>query len=226
MHVLCCVSNDRRKEMSGVRNAFNCSFVACRSNLRKCWHFILCYKPQLLSSSSTTTNEHQYQVLCLGLSGSGKSTLLAQLVGEQIGVDTIEPTEGFNIKTLPLNGIMLSIKELGGSERLQTFWSNYYENKHALLFIVNIASNETIMQQSLDTLRTILMNPGLRGRPCMIIGTHKDRPEARTEQQIEQYFQPLLNGHKWKIFCCSALDRKSIMDAFAALIVLIKNVFP
>mgnify|MGYP000061773130 CR=1 FL=1 len=185
----------------------------------KCWHFILCYKPQLLS----TTN-NQYQVLCLGLSGSGKSTLLAQLVGEQ--TNGIEPTNGFNIKTLPLNGIILSVKELGGSERLQTFWSNYYENKHALLFIVNIASNEIIMQKSLDTLRTILMNPGLRGRPLMIIGTHKDQPEARTQQQIEQYFQPLLNGHKCKILCCSALDRNSIMDAFAALIVLIKNVFP
>ncbi|OTF82761.1 ADP ribosylation factor-like protein, partial [Euroglyphus maynei] len=184
-----------------------------------CWHFILCYKPQLLSTNN------QYQVLCLGLSGSGKSTLLAQLVGEQ--TNNIEPTNGFNIKTLPLNGIILSVKELGGSERLQTFWSNYYENKHALLFIVNIASNELLMKQSLDTLRQILMNPDLRGRPLMIIGTHKDRPEARTQQQIEQYFQPLLNDHnKCKILCCSAFDRNSIMDAFAALIVLIKNVFP
>ncbi|KAF7492698.1 ADP-ribosylation factor-like protein 15 [Sarcoptes scabiei] len=204
--------------MSGIRDAFNCSVLACRSNLRKCWHFILCYKPQLFVSNDI------YQVLCLGLSGSGKSTLLAQLVGEN--TTNIKPTNGFNIKTLPLNGIVLSVKELGGSERVQMFWANYYENKHALLFTVDIASNESIMQQSIETLRNILTNADLRGRPCMIIGTHNDKPEARTQRQIEQYFQTVMNGHKWKVFCCSALDRNSIMDAFAALIVLIKNVFP
>lgn len=106
------------------------------------------------------------------------------------------------------------------------FWANYYENKHALLFIVDIASNESTLQKSLETLRKILLNPGLRGRPCMIIGTHQDKPEARSQQQIEQYFQTVMNGHKWKVFCCSALDRNSILDAFACLIVLLKNVFP
>lgn len=50
MHVLCCVSNGRRKEMSGVRNAFNCSFVACRSNLRKVnfWWFFFGFSFRLI----------------------------------------------------------------------------------------------------------------------------------------------------------------------------------
>lgn len=161
-------------------------------------------------------------MLCLGLSGSGKSTLLAQLVGEK--TTNIEPTDGFNIKTLPLNGIVLSIKELGGSDRVQMFWANYYENKHALMFVVDISSSS--LQQSIDTLRKILLSPALRGRPCMIVGTHKDKPEARTQQQVEEHFREVLLGHKWVVFCCSAFDRHAIQDAMSSLTSLINNVFP
>lgn len=51
-------------------------------------------------------------MLCLGLMGAGKSTALATLVGEPS--DALEPTTGFNIKTLPVNDTVLNIKELGG----------------------------------------------------------------------------------------------------------------
>lgn len=55
--------------------------------------------------------------LRVGLSGTGKSTLLAQLVGEPLC--QVEPTTGFNIKTLPFKDTILSIKELGGSNNIQ-----------------------------------------------------------------------------------------------------------
>lgn len=106
------------------------------------------------------------------------------------------------------------------------FWTNYYENKHALLFIVDISASDTQIEESVEILRKILLNPGFRGRPCLIIGTHKDKPEARSVQQIEQHFQSVMNGHKWKLLCCSAFDRHAILDAFSTLIMLIKNVFP
>ncbi|KAJ6218790.1 hypothetical protein RDWZM_004602 [Blomia tropicalis] len=201
--------------MSGVRNAFNCSFVACRTGLRKCWHFILCYRPHIL------TTYDQYHVLCLGLTGSGKSTLLAQLVGDN--TNNIEPTNGFNIKTLPLNGMVLSIKELGGSERVQMFWANYYDGKHALMFVMNLTSTECNIDRSLDTLRMVLANPALRGRPCLVIGTHKDRPDARTKEQMEERLRDLMQDIRWAICCCSALDRHDIHQAMTTLTALIAN---
>ena len=158
------------------------------------------------------------------MSGSGKSTLLAQLVSEN--TSNIQPTNGFNIKTLPLNGTVLSIKELGGSNRVQMFWDNYFDNKHALLYIVDISSSESELEESVEILKNILTNPGLHGRPCIIIGTHNDKPEARTSNQIEQYFQGVMAGYKWKLFCCSAFDRHAILDALSTLVLLIKNVFP
>ena len=162
-------------------------------------------------------------MLCLGLSGSGKSTLLAQLVGENTA--NIVPTDGFNIKTLPINGIVLSIKELGGSERVQTFWTNYYDDKHALIFVVDSSSSDSSLQESINTLRKILSNQSFRKRPCMVLGTHKDKPQARTHQQMEDHFREVLLDHEWALVCCSAFDRHSIQNAMCSLSSLI-NVFP
>ena len=163
-------------------------------------------------------------MLCLGLSNSGKSTLLAHLVGENAA--NIQPTNGFNIKTLPVNGRVLSIKELGGSDRVQMFWTHYYDNKHALIFVVDISESDTNLQQSIDTLRQNLLSPAFRGRPCIIIGTHKDKPEARSQQQVEEHLKEVMMSHKWALFCCSAFDRYAIQEAMTSLTLLINNVFP
>lgn len=140
--------------------------------------------------------------------------------------NNLEPTNGFNIKTLPVNGQVLSIKELGGSERVQMFWAHYYENKHALLFVVDIAASDDTLRQSLDILRQTLASPSFRGRPCLIIGTHQDRPDARSKQQVEEQVREVMLAHKWGLFCCSAFDRNAIQEAINSLTMLINNVFP
>lgn len=161
----------------------------------------------------------EYNVLCLGLSGSGKSTLLAHLVGES--TSNIEPTIGFNIKTLPIKETVVCIKEVGGSCRIRLFWDNYFHDKNAILFAVNAASSDDELSSARETLRSVLSNSRLKGHPCMILGTHMDLPGAKSEQDLEQYFQSVMYGHKWKVKCCSSYDREQILDAFEKLLDLI-----
>lgn len=141
-------------------------------------------------------------------------------------MNNIEPTNGFNIKTLPVNGRVLSIKELGGSDRVQMFWTHYYDNKHALIFVVDISASDSNLQRSIETLCKTLLSPAFRGRPCMIIGTHKDKPEARSQQQVEEHLREVMQTHKWVLFCCSAFDRRAIQEAITSLTSLINNVLP
>ena len=174
--------------MPGVRQTLDCSFSACRMGFRRvltttdqfrqiitfsfqCWQFVLCHRPLMI------VIKDQYNVLCLGLSGSGKSTLLAQLVGDT--TDNIEPTNGFNIKTLPIKDTVLSIKELGGSGRVQHFWDYYFADKNGLLFVVNSAANEDELRLARETLKTVLSNATMKGRPCLVLGTHSDLPEGQ-----------------------------------------------
>jgi ADP-ribosylation factor-like protein 15 len=161
----------------------------------------------------------QYNILCLGLSGSGKSTLLAHLVGETTA--NIEPTNGFNIKTFPIKGTIVSIKELGGSGRVQNFWDYYFADKNAILFVVNASANEDELRLARETLRTVLSNIRLRGKPCLVLGTHSDVSGAKTEQELDLYFQNIMNGHKWQVLCCSSFDRQQTRSALETLIDLI-----
>ena len=163
----------------------------------------------------------QYNILCLGLSGSGKSTLLAQLVGET--TENIEPTNGFNIKTLPIKDTVVSIKELGGSGRVQHFWDYYFADKNGLLFVINSAVSEDELKLAKETLKTVLSNARLRGRPCLVLGTHSDLSNAKTEKELELYLQNIMQGHKWRVMCCSSFNKQQILNAFETLVDLITN---
>lgn len=164
----------------------------------------------------------QYNVLCLGLSGSGKSTLLAQLVGET--TDNIEPTNGFNIKTLPIKDTVLSIKELGGSGRVQHFWDYYFTDKNGLLFVVNAAADDDQLSLARETLKSVLSNASMKGRPCLVLGTHSDLPRAKSQQALHLHFQSIMQGHRWRVMTCSSFDKLQIVSALEALIDLIVNI--
>lgn len=160
----------------------------------------------------------QYNVLCLGLSGAGKSTLLAQLVGEPLGV--VEPTTGFNIKTLPFKDTVLSIKELGGSCVVQPFWDHYFGDKHGILFVVNAASSDEDMLASKDALTAVFADHRLKGKPCLVMGTHSDLKEARSPDELEKFFGGIMQQRKWALACCSAHEPKELQTALETLIEL------
>jgi len=157
-----------------------------------------------------------YNILCLGLCSSGKSTVLAQLVGES--TSNIEPTKGFNIKTLPIKDTVVCIKEIGGSSEIQPFWDYYIDGKNALLFMVNAAGSDDELKIARDTLKSVLAKTSLRGKPCMILATHNDLANAKSEIELEQFFQNVIHGHKWRVQSCSSFDRKAVLTAIETLV--------
>lgn len=140
-----------------------------------------CHKP---ISSLVLVLRNQYNVLCLGPTGVGKTLLLAQLVGEPLA--HVEPTTGFNIKTLPFKDTVLSIKELGGSCGVQPFWDHYFNDKHGILFVVNASAPDSDLQAAREALAVVLSDSRLKGRPCLLMGTHSDLKEARHSAELEK----------------------------------------
>ena len=171
---------------------------------------MLCYRPLMFG-----LKDH-YNILCLGLSGSGKSTLLANLVGEN--TSHIEPTNGFNIKTMPIKNSIVCIKEIGGSAEMQRFWDHYFNDTNALLYMVNASCDDEQLKTAKRTLKSLLSNSKFKNKPCIILGTHSDLPNSRTENQLEQYFQNIMHGYKWKVQCCSSFEQNVVMEILEALL--------
>lgn len=163
------------------------------------------------SGGAPSEPRDQYEVLCLGLSGAGKSTALATLVGEPW--DTLEPTTGFNIKTLPVNDTVLNIKELGGSVR--PFWPEYFGDAHGVLFVLDGAAGDTSLQAARQTLAELL--PQLKGRPCVVLTTHADVSPCAALAQVEQLLDSLMHGRKWAVLSCSRGQRQEVLKALETL---------
>lgn len=109
----------------------------------------------------------------MGLSGAGKSTLLSILVDDPI--TRSEPTRGFNIKTLPINNTIISIKELGGSFHMRSFWDHYFEDKHGILFVVNTTDSDNDLITARDALKVVFADERLKEKPCLILGNYYSR---------------------------------------------------
>lgn len=183
-------------------------FAGCRTAFRRCCQWLRCGGG---SGGSPGEPRDQYEVLCLGLSGAGKSTALATLVGEPW--DTLEPTTGFNIKTLPVNDTVLNIKELGGSVR--PFWPEYFGDVHGVLFVLDGAGSEASLQAARQTLAELL--PQLKGRPCVVLTTHTDVSACATLAQVEQLLDSLMHGRKWAVLACSRGQRQEVLKALETL---------
>lgn len=113
---------------------------------------------------------------------------------------------------------MVSIKELGGSFRVQPFWDHYFGNKNGLLFVVNSNDSDIELKTARDTLKVIFSDARLKNKPCLILGTHSDIDGSKSSEEIEKHFQNIMNGRKWCVICCSSFDRKQTIAALETLI--------
>merc|ERR1712146_646648 len=83
------------------------------------------------------SKEKEVRLLILGLDNAGKTTILKKFNGEDIS--TIEPTLGFNIKTLGYKGYKLNVWDVGGQQTIRSYWRNYFEQTDGLIWVVDSA---------------------------------------------------------------------------------------
>ena len=76
------------------------------------------------------------KILLLGLDNAGKTTLLKQISNEQ--VDSIEPTKGFNVKTLIQENFKLNMWDLGGQKEIRQYWTYYFEKVNGIVRIFTL----------------------------------------------------------------------------------------
>ena len=61
--------------------------------------------------------DRELRILLLGLDNAGKTTILKTLASEDI--NTITPTQGFNIKSVQTEGFKLNVWDIGGQRKIR-----------------------------------------------------------------------------------------------------------
>ncbi|CAM9408498.1 ADP-ribosylation factor-like protein 15 isoform X1 [Lethenteron reissneri] len=189
--------------------------AVCRIGLYSCYRVLCCKGPP--------PARPEFDVVCVGMTGAGKSTLLAQLCGESI--DDILPTAGFSIKAIPLQNVILNVKELGGGDAIRKYWSRYYQGSQGLIFVLDSAAMEDDLEVARSELHAALHHPQLCTLPFLILASHQDKLGARSQQEIKKYLElePLAKGKKWILHPCSFEDLEAVREGVCQFLQLLEE---
>lgn len=179
---------------------------------------------------STLTRKEEYSVLILGLDNAGKTTLLEnikqQFGNKGLSPDKITPTVGQNVGHVKINNVLLKLWDLGGQESLRTLWDSYYNEAHAVIFVVD-STDKARLEECRNTLDKIITNEFIEGTPVLMLANKQDCEDRLEVEDIKQIFNKMaekMSARDSRVLPISALNGTGVKDAAEWLVVrLLRN---
>lgn len=132
----------------------------------------------------------QYHLLLLGLDDAGKTTLLESLRHHYLGTTPplslqIPPTVGLNIGKIEIDSKKLLIWDLGGQSSLRGIWDKYFNEAHAILYVIDSTTSARLRETSIE-LDKLMKEPELQDVPILILCNKIDAVGAMPMEEIQQ----------------------------------------
>jgi Arf/Sar family protein len=144
--------------------------------------------------------ESEPRILILGLDNAGKTTILKKLAGDEPTEQG--PTQGFNIKSLSLEGRSAKLCDLGGQRALRDFWQDYYENTDCIMYVVDSSDRNRLEEAHASFVDVV---QGIPRVPVLVFANKQDLGTAKTPQIVAEILQLVdCRDRKWQIQGCSA----------------------
>lgn len=160
-------------------------------------------------------NKTEFRVLILGVDKSGKTTLLEKLKliylkGEGLPPDRIVPTVGLNIGRIEDANAKLTFWDLGGQVGLRTIWDKYYQEAHAIIYVVDAAAASSF-EDAKSALEKVLRHEDLKGAPLLIFANKQDLPGVIANEELTKHLHlKELDERPYMFQAVSAYDGRGI----------------
>ncbi|KAG9494136.1 ADP-ribosylation factor-like protein 14 [Eleutherodactylus coqui] len=165
-------------------------------------------------SASIHSKVKQARILLLGLDAAGKSTVLYKFKFKE--PFTTIPTVGFNVETIQTEKhLQLTIWDVGGQEKLRSFWCYYFENTDGLVYVVD-STNKQTLDESRRQFQFILQNELVKNVPVVILANKQDLPGALNADEITRKFnmKKYCCDRDWYVQPCCAITGQGLAEAF------------
>ncbi|XP_031501165.1 uncharacterized protein LOC116264867 [Nymphaea colorata] len=165
----------------------------------------------------------EFHVLILGIDKAGKTTLLEKLKAtysnlEGLPPDRIVPTVGLNIGRMEVENTKLVFWDLGGQSGLRTIWEKYFEEAHAIIYVIDAACQQRF-EDSKSALEKVLRHEDLQGAPLLILANKQDIDGAVSADELARYLDlKELDERPYLFEAVSAYDGMGIKDAIDWLV--------
>lgn len=147
------------------------------------------YDPTVLPLSDESETQQKRKRITLGVFGldnAGKTTLISALGGK---IETnATPTIGFTPTRFQTDKYDICIFDLGGASNFRGIWVHYFHDCHGLMFVVDSAADEAVVQESLSTLRGVVEHTHAKGKPLLVLANKKDLERSRGVNVIPDGF--------------------------------------
>merc|ERR1711871_1424616 len=154
--------------------------------------------------------ETEVRILMLGLDNSGKTSILKRLSDEDI--THIQPTQGFNIKSLLHEGFKPNVWDIGGQKTIRPYWKNYFENTDALIYVVD-SSDRRCLEESAGELAELLEEDKLAGIPVLVFANKQDLMSAVPADELVETMNLMdIKDRPWQIQPCSAKTGENLQQ--------------
>lgn len=155
-------------------------------------------------------SKKELRILLLGLDNAGKTTILKSLASEDIS--HITPTQGFNIKSVQSQGILLNVWDIGGQKTIRPYWRNYFENTDILIYVIDSADRQRFEEAGLQ-LAELLDEEKLAGTPVLVFANKQDLMNAASSaEMMEDMNLNSIKDRPWQIQPCSAVTGEGLSN--------------
>lgn len=127
----------------------------------------------------------QFKIIIVGMNNAGKTTILYKLALDEIVVT--QPTIGSNVEEVQHQNLKLQVWDLGGQENLRASWDAYYQNTHAVIYVIDSADDSQVQTSKAEFL-TMLVHNELKDAVILVFANKADMPTARDPGELTQLY--------------------------------------
>jgi ADP-ribosylation factor-like protein 3 len=154
--------------------------------------------------------EREPRILILGLDNAGKTSILKQLSDED--PMSTQPTQGFNIKSVQVDGFKLNCWDIGGQRAIRQFWNQFFDDVDVLIYVVDSADKRRLEETGIE-LNQLLAEERLAGASLLVLANKSDLVTALPPGEVSTALTlHTIRDRKWHIQGCSAKTGEGIQE--------------